>query len=55
MADADVDLLAGDDEGAAAPDASFDAQWLGCRGGWGSGGTGVVDAGLLGRGAGFDA
>ncbi|MEV6817102.1 hypothetical protein AB0M52_34155, partial [Micromonospora sp. NPDC051296] len=47
VADADVDFLTGDGEDAAAADASFDAEWLGCRGGWWSGGPGVADAGLL--------
>ncbi|MBQ1031355.1 hypothetical protein KBX26_15280 [Micromonospora sp. C97] len=48
MTDADVDALAGDDEDAAAADAAFDAEWLGCRGGWRSGGAGVANTCLLG-------
>ncbi|MGI5521667.1 hypothetical protein ACQEUX_11990 [Micromonospora sp. CA-259024] len=47
VVDADVNFLTSDDEDAPAADASFDALWFGCRGGWGFGGAGVADADLL--------
>ncbi|WP_433288319.1 hypothetical protein [Micromonospora sp. CA-244673] len=50
VADADVDFLAGDDEDAAAAEASLDPQWRWRWLRWWSSGTGVTDAGLLGRG-----
>ncbi|MEH1059446.1 hypothetical protein V6U89_30105, partial [Micromonospora sp. CPCC 206171] len=46
--DADVDALAGDDEGSAAADTSFNPHRFGCRGRWGSGGAGVANGGDLG-------
>ncbi|MEH0975199.1 hypothetical protein V6U77_29125 [Micromonospora sp. CPCC 205546] len=47
VADADADLLAGEDEDAAAADASLDALWFGWGSGRRAGGAGVADAGLL--------
>jgi hypothetical protein len=50
VADADVDALSGDDEGAAAADPTLDADWFGCGLGWWSGGAGVAQSGLFGGG-----
>jgi hypothetical protein len=47
-ADADVDALAGDHQGAAAVDPPIDARRSGWWGRWRSGGAGVAQPGLLG-------
>jgi hypothetical protein len=52
VADADVDALAGDDQGASAADPALDADRFGYGLGWWSGGSSVAEAGLFGWGEG---
>jgi hypothetical protein len=47
-----VDALVGNGNGTSAADAPLPAEWLRCRLGWWSGGSGVPDTGQVGGGEG---